>query len=80
MYANIGTEMFIGQFLIHWMHMRAYWRFISGTLWVIMHGGYQPKNYSFYSGFLQSAIGVNAVTNAFNCTVKPVFKGHCDEG
>ena len=27
MHANIGTEMFIGQFLIHWMHMHAYWRF-----------------------------------------------------
>ena len=25
MYVNIGTEMFIGQFLIHWTHMRAYY-------------------------------------------------------
>ena len=25
MHNNIVTEMFIGQFLIHWMHMRAYW-------------------------------------------------------
>ena len=38
---------------------------------MIMHGEYLPKNdtlrhlYSLsYSGFLQSAIGVNAVTNA----------------
>ena len=39
MHTNIGTEMFIGQFLINWKHMRAYWRFISGTLWVIMNRG-----------------------------------------
>ena len=43
MHTNIGTEMFICQFLIH---MSAYYRFISGTLWVTMHGGggYHPEN------------------------------------
>ena len=58
-----------------------FWKFVGDNAWGVpaqkLH--FVTLQSLWYSGFLQSAISVNVVINAFSCTVKPVFKGHCDE-